>query len=174
MVVEIVYDGGALVGEGGVGEIVITSLMRLRNPLVRYLTGDVGSLHPFPGESTGQYQCLRMYGRHPDRSFTLSGDYVDLVELEKVLLLEKWGILEWQVVLDSDHVGSKEQSAEVRVVMKDGAPGEQLLNELRTALLAVAGGGRGFTADFTVRAVEYDGLERGAMANKLKKLVDRR
>lgn len=55
--------------------------------------------------------------------------------------------------MDLDHVGSREASAEVRVVMKDGVPRE-VLDELRAALLPVAGG-----AGFTVRAVEYDGLD---------------
>lgn len=176
MVVEITDDGGAPVPAGEVGELVLTSLMRLRNPLVRYRTGDVGSLHPYSGGKEGRYRCLRMYGRHPDQSFTLSGDYVDLVELERVMAQEKWGVLEWQVVVDSDHVGSTEETAEFRVVMKDGpgVGGVEILAELRAALLAVSGSAGAFTAKFIVTAVEYDGLEKGSMAGKVRKIVDRR
>lgn len=42
-----------MMDEGEVGEIIITSLMRMRNPLVRYLTGDVGSLDPYTGSIRG-------------------------------------------------------------------------------------------------------------------------
>ncbi|KAF4458128.1 hypothetical protein F53441_63 [Fusarium austroafricanum] len=34
--------------QGQKGMIAQTSLCRLRNPLVRYMTGDIGSLHPLP------------------------------------------------------------------------------------------------------------------------------
>ncbi|RYC64241.1 hypothetical protein CHU98_g1944 [Xylaria longipes] len=37
-----------LLPDGERGIVVQTSLTRLRNPLVRYVTGDVGSLHPLP------------------------------------------------------------------------------------------------------------------------------
>lgn len=112
--------------------------------------GGCGLARSIYREYTGQYQCLRLYGRYPDRSFTLSGDCVSLVELENILLLEKWGY--WSV--DLDHVGSREESAEVRVVMNDGAPREEVLHELRAVLMPVPGG-----AGFMVRVVEYDGLE---------------
>lgn len=175
MVVEIMDEDGAPVPEGEVGELVLTSLMRLRNPLVRYRTGDVGSLHAYTNarDPKTQYQCLHMYGRHPDKSFSLSGEYVDLVELERVMLLEKWGVLEWQVVVDSDHVGSTEESVEFRLVMKNGTAEKDLLDELRLALLK-ASGGDSITANFTVKAVEYTGLERGELARKVRKIVDRR
>lgn len=175
MVVEIVSDDGAPVPEGQVGELVLTSLMRLRNPLVRYRTGDVASLHPYTntGDPTAKYQCIHMYGRHPNRSFSISGEYVDLVEMEKVMQQEKWAVLEWQVVLDSDHVGSTEESVEFRVVLKDEATGKDLLDELRSALY-MASGGSAVTAKFVVKAVEYAGLEKGTLAGKIRKIVDRR
>lgn len=176
MVVEIMDDDEAPVPTGEVGEIVLTSLMRLRNPLVRYRTGDVGSLHPYTCSKNPeiQYQCLHMYGRHPDKSFSISGEYVDLVELEKIMQLEKWGILEWQVIVDSDHVGSEEESVEFRVVMKNGTAGKNLLGDLRSRLLAISGGSETVTAKFTVKEVEYAGLEKGRLANKIRKIVDRR
>jgi hypothetical protein len=37
--------------DGETGIAVQTSLARLRNPLLRYITGDLGSLHPFPDAS---------------------------------------------------------------------------------------------------------------------------
>lgn len=177
MVVDIVDEDGAPVPEGEVGEIVLTSLMRLRNPLVRYRTGDIGSFHPYaaPEGSTIKYHCVHMYGRNPKKSFSLNGEYFDLVEAEKVMLLEKWGILEWQVILDSDHVGSTEESVEFRVVLKDQTASHDLLDGLRSALLlSISGGSDAITANFTVKVVEYAGMEKGTLANKIRKIVDRR
>lgn len=37
-----------LVPKGIAGNLILTSLQRLRNPLVRYVSGDVGSVHPLP------------------------------------------------------------------------------------------------------------------------------
>lgn len=175
MLVEIVDDNLAPVPEGQVGELVLTSLMRLRNPLVRYRTGDVGSIHPYTNtkDPNTKYQCLRMYGRHPDKSFTVSGEYIDLVEIEGIMAQEKWGVLEWQIVVDSDHVGSKEETVEFRVVLKDAATGKDVLDQLQVELVVVSGG-PAITANFIVKPVEYAGLEKGSLASKIRKIVDRR
>lgn len=175
MVVQIVDNNLAPVSEEQVGEIVLTSLMRLRNPLVRYRTGDVGSVHPYTNikDPNTKYQCLRMYGRHPDRSFTVSGEYIDLVEVEGIMAQEKWGVLEWQIVVDSDHVGSKEETVEFRVVLKNAATGKDVLDRLQAALVEVSGG-PAITANYIVKPVEYSDLEKGTLASKIRKIVDRR
>lgn len=175
MVVQIVDNNLAPVPEEQVGEIVLTSLMRLRNPLVRYRTGDVGSVHPYTNikDPNTKYQCLRMYGRHPDRSFTVSGEYIDLVEVEGIMAQEKWGVLEWQIVVDSDHVGSKEETVEFRVVLKNAATGKDVLDGLQAALVEVSGG-PAITANYIVKPVEYSDLEKGTLASKIRKIVDRR
>lgn len=175
MTVEILDDDGVPVTKGEVGEIVVTSLMRLRNPLVRYRTGDIGSLHPYSvgkGVTSSQYRCIHLYGRHPGKSFNISGEYYDIIEIEKIMGQDRWGILQWQVILDSDHIGQREESAEFRVVLKDKFSGENQLDDLRLALLRLGGGF--ITADFSVRAVECTDLENSSMANKMRKIVDKR
>ncbi|KAI8953327.1 hypothetical protein F4801DRAFT_588256 [Xylaria longipes] len=64
-----------LLPDGERGIVVQTSLTRLRNPLVRYVTGDVGSLHPLPDHvrtllpetKWRHFRILRLTGR--DRRF---------------------------------------------------------------------------------------------------------
>jgi phenylacetate-coenzyme A ligase PaaK-like adenylate-forming protein len=68
--------------EGQVGVIAQTSLTRLRHPLVRYLNGDIGSIHALPErtdatipEADRSYlRILRLQGRDTRFSFTWNGE----------------------------------------------------------------------------------------------------
>lgn len=96
------------VAEGTLGLIVLTSLQRLRNPLVRYVSGDVGSLHALPSSVSGQVgpdmaphlRVLRLHGRDQRFSFKWLGEYFELDELDRVMRTESWGVLQWQLVLE--------------------------------------------------------------------------
>lgn len=96
------------VAEGTLGLIVLTSLHRLRNPLVRYVSGDVGSLHALPSSVSRQIdpdmaphlRVLRLHGRDQRFSFKWLGEYFELDELDRVMRTESWGVLQWQLVLE--------------------------------------------------------------------------
>lgn len=96
------------VEDGQQGVIAQTSLTRLRNPLVRYVTGDVGSLHPLPGDSRAlipemdwkYLRILRLQGRDRRFSFEWDGSYLEFSGLNAMMNDAKSGILQWQVVLD--------------------------------------------------------------------------
>ncbi|KAL7267587.1 hypothetical protein RUND412_009821 [Rhizina undulata] len=176
MVIEVLDDDGIPTSDGEVGEIVVTSLVRLRNPLVRYRTGDIGTLHPYsvPDQPQGKYQCVRFYGRHPGKSFVLSSEKFDIVEVKKVIEQEKWGVLEWQVILDSDHQGQDEESAEFRVVFQN-KPDDKLVEQLRLDLLYIGNGAAGIvTGEFRLKAVEYADLVKSPTAGKIRRVVDNR
>lgn len=95
-----------MIGEQGI--IVQTSLQRLRNPLVRYITGDIGSLHPLPesarstvsGDDWKHFRLLRLYGRDRRFSFEWDGTYYEFEKLATVLNAEGCGVLQWQLILD--------------------------------------------------------------------------
>ncbi|CAG7970933.1 unnamed protein product [Penicillium olsonii] len=109
--------------EGGVGCIVQTSLQRLRNPLVRYITGDVGSLHPLPAaakaaipaEDFQHLRMLRMRGRDKRFSFKWCGKYFEFHTIREVIGTVEWGILQWQLVLTVEEP-SHSVHMEVRVL----------------------------------------------------------
>ncbi|KAJ5644425.1 hypothetical protein N7507_010436 [Penicillium longicatenatum] len=96
-----VLDGASLsdttplpYGEWGI--IVQTSLQRLRNPLVRYITGDVGSLYPLPkGTNVSVPHADR--GRNQRFNFKWDGCYFEFDKIEAVLQQDEYGILQWQV-----------------------------------------------------------------------------
>ncbi|KAL9612965.1 MAG: hypothetical protein Q9167_002494 [Letrouitia subvulpina] len=89
------------------GALVLTSLQRLKNPLVRYVNGDVGSVHPlpenaFPGLEPGARQLLkilRLHGRDQRFSFKWLSEYYELDKMEQVFKTEEWGILFWQIIV---------------------------------------------------------------------------
>ncbi|KAJ6098411.1 hypothetical protein N7499_002785 [Penicillium canescens] len=109
---------------GQPGLLVQTSLQRLRNPLIRYLCGDVGSLHPMtpeilaklPSQHTEHYQLVRIYGRDQRSSFTWYGEYFNFKAVQSFMRNEQWNIVQWQIILQ--HADPKETGIilEVRVL----------------------------------------------------------
>ncbi|GJD05305.1 hypothetical protein ColKHC_14130 [Colletotrichum higginsianum] len=113
----------ACVPDGERGMIAQTSLTRLRNPLVRYITGDIGSLHRLPPQAAAALPArerqhmyvLRLYGRDRRFSFEWGGEYYEFRNLVPLMNDARLGILQWQVVLDKAE-GSEEAWLEVRVL----------------------------------------------------------
>ncbi|KPM41727.1 hypothetical protein AK830_g4832 [Neonectria ditissima] len=109
--------------EGEQGIIVQTSLSRLRNPLVRYITGDIGSLHHLSDEARSQVpssywpylRILRLRGRDRRFSFEWDGEYFEFQSLASLLNKPECGLLQWQVLLDKMEP-SQEASLEVRLL----------------------------------------------------------
>ncbi|KAF9873893.1 hypothetical protein CkaCkLH20_08627 [Colletotrichum karsti] len=109
--------------EGAAGMIAQTSLTRLRNPVVRYLTGDVGSLHSLspeaqsriPEEHRRYMRVLRLQGRDQRFSFMWDADDVEFDKLSVVMADPALGVLQWQVIL-STMQPSKEVALELRVL----------------------------------------------------------
>ncbi|KAM3452893.1 hypothetical protein MY3296_004162 [Beauveria thailandica] len=95
--------------DGETGAIVLTSLCRLRNPLVRYMSGDVGSLHPLPEAmrhlvdeaERPHLRVLRLEGRDRRFSFDWEGEYVEFTSLAAIVEDERYGILQWQAIIEN-------------------------------------------------------------------------
>ncbi|PYI05182.1 hypothetical protein BO78DRAFT_318515 [Aspergillus sclerotiicarbonarius CBS 121057] len=109
---------------GHPGLLVQTSLQRLRNPLVRYLCGDIASLHPLPStllstlptHHTDHYQLVRIYGRDQRSSFTWYGEYFEFGAIETFMRAEQWDILLWQIILQ--HASPEGADVDVDVVLE--------------------------------------------------------
>lgn len=97
-----------LLPDGQKGIIAQTSLHRLRNPLVRYIPGDMGSLRPLPQSARGkvpdgEFNFLRVFrhhGRYRRFSFEWNGAYYQFATLVAILDSTEYGILQWQIILD--------------------------------------------------------------------------
>lgn len=96
--------------DGEVGAIVLTSLQRLRNPLVRYVSGDIGSVRTFPptesipAEVAQHLKVLRLQGRDQRFSFKWQGEYFEFQFLRELIQREELGVLQWQIILRDDEI----------------------------------------------------------------------
>ncbi|WOO79577.1 uncharacterized protein LOC62_02G003097 [Vanrija pseudolonga] len=171
-VVEVVSDGSKVLASSldsdpaphPVGEVVLTSLVRHRNPIVRYRTGDYGVIRAHA--SSPELVYVELHGRDKELSFSLATDYIDVSKIEAIMA--RYAVIQWQVVLSAG------ESVEFRAVFdSDGGRhnvqerADAVRSEIRTHIL-------GDDIPVAVNAVGYDELEKGSMARKLRKVVDNR
>lgn len=109
--------------DGETGVIAQTVLTRLRHPVIRYITGDIGSLHSLPHKAVGRiakhdlrhYRVLRLRGRDHRFSFMWDGCDFQFDKLNKILSDPQSGVLLWQVILEKMQP-SQEISLEIRLL----------------------------------------------------------
>ncbi|OAA34629.1 hypothetical protein NOR_08387 [Metarhizium rileyi] len=170
------------VPDGHDGIVVQTSLSRLRNPLVRYDTGDIGSLHPLPEQARALVsedywpflRVLRFHGRDRRFSFDWDGEYLNFVDLTALLNDEAYGVLQWQVILDKLQP-SLESTLEIRL-LRSSPPSVQLQSEkelaqrIKTFAHVYSANEHRFRLVF-VNSLE--GFERSSTGRKVIKFIDR-
>lgn len=96
------------VPDGELDIVAQTSLTRLCNPLVRYITGDVGSVHGLPENTRSMVheqdrehlRILRLQGRDSRYSFEWDGNYLEFSGLKALMNRPQSGVVLWQVILD--------------------------------------------------------------------------
>lgn len=168
--------------EGEEGVIVQTSLQRRRNPLVRYITGDLGSVRPVPNiarsivpESEMEYyRVLRLRGRDRRFSFKWYGEYFEFSNIEMFMQKETFGILQWQVIvgtLDS----SPQTTLEIRMLRAAASDDmislEQYVYEVERFFFVLPENRHLFNLTFVE---DIRGFEKSGTGNKVMKFVDRR
>ncbi|OAA55625.1 hypothetical protein ISF_07730 [Cordyceps fumosorosea ARSEF 2679] len=185
-VLPMLEDGGdgKPLPDGEAGMIVLTSLSRLRNPLVRYVCGDVGSLSALPEAAAAQLpeadrahvRVLRLEGRDRRFSFSWQGNYVDFANVAAVVEDPIYGVLQWQVVLEDRPVGGSglEPHFELRVLLgagREAIPVEEMAARVRV-VVALEEAARHMFA--VVVAESTDGFEKSKTGNKVVRFIDRR
>ncbi|PVH98979.1 hypothetical protein DM02DRAFT_719112 [Periconia macrospinosa] len=165
--------------QGEIGLVLQTSLVRLRNPLIRYMTGDVGSLHPLPPHAQSiipadllpHLYIVRIYGRDARFSLTWNGEYIEFAKIKAVMTDKRFGVLQWQVILDRLE-GSREAAVEVRV-LKDWSTqvGTDSLEDTLKKLFVVF---ENIEYRFQIVYVkDLNGFERSSTGRKVIKFLDR-
>ncbi|KAI1495907.1 hypothetical protein F5X99DRAFT_414643 [Biscogniauxia marginata] len=168
--------------DGEQGIVVQTSLTRLRNPLVRYVTGDIGSLHPLPDHArsllseTGWHhlRVLRLVGRDRRFSFDWDGEYIEFGGLTSLMEMEH-AVLQWQVILGTVKP-SQESSIEVRVLCATLDKEEDSLSTKQRIAIRLTDFLRVYDKNchrFQLKFVEsMDGFERSETGRKVIKFID--
>lgn len=173
--------GGEPLPEGSPGIIVQTSLQRLRNPLVRYVSGDIGSLHPLPAaagavipkDELKHLRVLRLHGRDARFSFKWYGSYFEFDRLVSFMQAEEWGILQWQVVLATLE-SSPQLTLEVRVLPSPakelGAPEGGFMKAVETFFAVMPENQHLFRVKFLEDLTKF---ERSGTGGKVMHFVDK-
>ncbi|KAB8248046.1 hypothetical protein BDV35DRAFT_379283 [Aspergillus flavus] len=177
------HDGCiAGVPDGEKGTLLQTSLQRLRNPLVRYVCGDVASLHPLPAEVRARlpaeeaehYRIVRIYGRDKRISFDWYGEYFEFETVQALMRQASWGILQWQVILWTKPEGL-DKCLEVRLLRSTASDGallseEDLIKEVKHFFMVFDFNESLFQLKFVTG---LDGFVRSATGRKVPNFVDR-
>ncbi len=131
VVVEIVDEQGDVVPAGQHGEIIVTNLDNLATPLIRYRTGDMGSISPNPcrcGRGLGVLEMI--HGRRSDHLVALDGSLQHALSVIYVMR-DLSAIKQFRIHQQAD------RSVDVHIVphgrFLDQA-GDQALNGLRKCL----------------------------------------
>lgn len=167
--------------QGEKGLIVQTSLQRLRNPLVRYITGDIGSIHPLPDTASTVVpeldrkflRILRMQGRDRRFSFEWFAGYFEFQKVETLMREEDYGILQWQIILDRLD-DTPQASLEIRLLRsppRDDIVSVQTLTERLEKFFLIIPENKHLAR--IVFLDNLDGFERSITAGKVIKFVDR-
>lgn len=171
---------------GQIGSIVITSLQRLRHPLVRYMTGDIGSLHELPRSAresikgdSDTLRVIRLHGRDVRQSFKWQAEYFELKMIAEIMQTPEWAVLKWQVVTGIADVPAQTHYLEVRLLRERRAAGdgremvsdEELRQLLATAFLVPEQAEHLFRV---VHVTDTNAFERSRTGRKVIKFVDKR
>ncbi|KAM0137032.1 hypothetical protein ACHAP3_004370 [Botrytis cinerea] len=154
---------------------------RLRNRLVHYITGDIGSIHPLPDTTSTvvpeldrkSLRILRMQWRDRRFSFKWFAGYFEFQKVETPMREEDYGILQWPIILD--RLGDTPQaSLEIRFLRSpprdDILSVQTLIERLEKFLIIMP------ENNHLARIVFLDildGFERSIAAGKVIKFVDR-
>ncbi|KAK8141742.1 hypothetical protein G3M48_009974 [Beauveria asiatica] len=179
--------------DGETGAIVLTSLCRLRNPLVRYISGDVGSLHRLPARvrhlvaeaDRPHLRVLRLDGRDRRFSFDWEGNYIEFGNLAAIVEDPRYGILQWQAILRSKKPEEDEEGGgrgralvpclELRVLpgaamREDEALRGSMVDRVRLLISLEPGDEDTFVV---VYLENTDGFEKSKTGGKVVKFIDR-
>ncbi|KAJ4147621.1 hypothetical protein LMH87_002133 [Akanthomyces muscarius] len=171
--------------DGETGLIVLTSLCRLRNPLVRYISGDVGSLHDLPEAvrhlvkeaDRPHIRVLRLEGRDRRFSFDWEGEYIEFANLAGIVEDPRYGILQWQAIIENrphEQEGLR-PCLEVRMLPSTTTRSDdellgEMVGRIKTLIAATSANADRFTPVFLENA---DGFEKSKTGGKVIKFIDR-
>ncbi|OAA40181.1 hypothetical protein BBO_06239 [Beauveria brongniartii RCEF 3172] len=170
--------------DGETGAIVLTSLCRLRNPLVRYISGDVGSLHHLPDKvkhlvaeaDRPHMRVLRLDGRDRRFSFDWEGNYIEFGNLAAIVEDPRYGILQWQTILRSKPEGrGLVPCLELRVLpgaamRHDDALQRDMVDRVKLLISLEPGDEDTFVV---VYLENTDGFEKSKTGGKVVRFIDR-
>lgn len=169
--------------DGEKGLLVQTSLQRMRHPLIRYVCGDICSLHPLPEsmktivqpEDALHYKVARIYGRDRRISFDWYGEYFEFPVIQDAMRTESWGILQYQIIrrYSEDDNNNHDIVLELRLLRHNASgaiSNEELTGELRQLFWVFENNEGLFDLKYLSN---YDGFIKSSTGQKVISFIDR-
>lgn len=160
---------GRRLSDGEEGELVLTTLTRQANPMLRYRTGDITALIP------GQCSCgrtlrrIRRISHRNDDVFIVRGVNVYPAQIEAALLAVKGTLPHYQIVL-SHESGQDRAEVQIEVTAEMFSDRISVLEELQSRLLRELR--RAVGVQLEVRLVEPRTIARSQ--GKARRVIDQR
>jgi len=155
------------------GSMVLTNLVRSRNPLLRYDCGDRARF--CQGEETDELGCFILAGR-VEGSFQLGGEYYELADFTKLLASRPDILLDYQIELSCDHSSKLDQLHFSLVFDSASKIKEEVADNYKFVKQAIE---NWINRDdnlfiLTIALVEMGDLTRSATAQKVVRICDKR
>ena len=162
-------DSGAVLPDGEVGELVLTTLTKQAMPMIRYRTRDITSIHPATCTCGRTIRRIKRIGQRSDDMLIIRGVNVFPSQIETALLQVEGTLPHYQIELSREQ-GLDQLKVAVEInqnILSDTVRGmEELHQRIAQAIEKIIG------VRATVRLVEPQTLPRSE--GKAKRVIDRR
>ncbi|MGW5259467.1 phenylacetate--CoA ligase family protein [Microbispora sp. NPDC004025] len=163
-------DTGDVLGDEGVGELVLTMLVDGIKPLIRYRTGDLVRITPAPDGAPLPGPVVEVIGRAADR-IHLGTAVLQPAELETAVLTGVRGCLGYQIVIDGDGAGGDRVTVRMDLLPEIAGDPRDIGAGVAARLRRLAG----VDADITVEAELDPVTNTGAFVSwKAARILDNR
>lgn len=163
---------------GETGEVLVTSLCRRYQPIIRYRLGDMASFLDETCPCGDANPLFRLSGRAGE-DFKLGGAYISMDVFEKAIARHSMLSLNFQLTLEDI---SNQMTIDLKVessLLPDSAQAKDETMLLKQELIDTirelkVGQEMNFIREFSVSVVPLGALPRSSTSGKIKKLIDKR
>ena len=145
-------------------KIIVTNLIRTRNQLIRFDTGDRGRI--IPNEEYSKYGLIEVF--QSERLIYIDDDALSKGDIEQIM--QQLDLMEWQVIIDYlPETNGQEVEVLFRYVPMDLTLQTVLEETMRNELTKISK-----MINFRFQSIEFNQLITDPISNKLLKIIDRR
>jgi phenylacetate-coenzyme A ligase PaaK-like adenylate-forming protein len=153
------------------GQIIVTNLVRRRNQLIQFNTGDLGRL--IPNDDNEKYGLIEV--RQSQRLIDLTPGSIMKSDIEECM--NQLDLIEWQLIIENEPHNNNRTILTFRYIEKTTAANiEHLKTHVKNYLIRTLGSSLVIEDYLTIQfeSIPYQALIRDQTSNKLLKMIDRR